>query len=92
MTNYILKVHIMKYCKIFTLLILAFLIFQLNSCESDDPLDPDYEKVVIQAYIFAGETVDDIKITNKLTKIIAKRPITVASILKLSKGCLFERV
>jgi hypothetical protein len=36
------------------------------SCESESPIEPDYEQVVIQAYIYAGEPVEDIKISKTL--------------------------
>ncbi len=36
------------------------------SCESESPIEPDYEQVVIQAYLYAGESIRDIKISKTL--------------------------
>ena len=50
---------------------LWFLIFTASlllvlSCEDESYIEPDYEQVVIQAYIYAGESIEDIKISNTI--------------------------
>ena len=53
----------MKYIWIF---IVACCLLQILSCETESSIDPDYEQVVVQAYLYAGETIDDIKITKTI--------------------------
>jgi hypothetical protein len=53
----------MKYLWILILVVSLLLVF---ACESESPIEPDYEQVVIQAYIYAGESIEDIKISKTL--------------------------
>jgi hypothetical protein len=53
------KDNAMKY--IWITIVTCFLL-QLLSCEEESAINPDYEKVVVQAYLYAGEQVNDIKI------------------------------
>jgi len=46
--------------------IVAFFMLQILSCEDESAIDADYEKVVVQAYIYAGESIEDIKIAETI--------------------------
>jgi hypothetical protein len=49
----------MKYIRI---IIVACFLMQILSCEEESAINPDYEQVVVQAYLYAGESINDIKI------------------------------
>lgn len=48
----------------FSLFFLSFIV--LTGCSSQSPLEPDYEQVVIRAYLYSGEPVNDIQVTSTL--------------------------
>ncbi len=53
--------------KKFYYLIMLLLIWGLTGCTEESPLEPDTNLVVIKAFIYAGEPVNDIKITSTLS-------------------------
>jgi len=52
--------------KVLGISILAGSLLLVLSCESESPIEPDYEQVVIQAYIYASESIGDIKISKTI--------------------------
>jgi hypothetical protein len=46
------------------ILLPVFIIFLLTACESESPLVPENDLVVVRAYLYAGEPVTDIRLTS----------------------------
>ena len=80
----------MRYKAILFLIGMALIIM---ACENDSPLEPDYEQVVIQAYLYAGEPVDDIQITKTIpmgSETGSPEPINDAAVRLIKGGRTYD--
>jgi len=74
------------------LVYISIILIFFTACSDDSPLSPSTDQIVIEAYLFAGEPVDDIRITKtqSLGSEDIAPPVNNATVYLIKNGLRFD--
>lgn len=81
--------------KYICLILIAALVYSIGGCSSDSGIEPEHDQAVVQAYLYAGEPVDDIKITSTLSlssEDSLAPPVNDADIILIKEGITYQLI